>query len=306
MRTPLPLPSRASATGVAALLAGAILLGAGPPATWVVPAAVDLGAAADFAVLAGGGVTDTGPSVIWGDVGTHPLPAIPDLLDREATGKVDRAGARSRQAQQDLAIALAVSATLRADGTVSMAERRAVPPGVYAVADGTLGAAGLTLDGQGATSAVWIFLVPEDLATAPGSTITLVNGAQACNVFWLVGGSATLASGSAFAGSVLATTSVTAGRSVTIEGRLLARTAAVVLGGVTISVPVCAMSAATAAPKPDTGVQAVASTSRAAVAESPSALPPYLPAVTLALLVAAVVLAEPRDLRRRRPVRRRW
>jgi Ice-binding-like len=290
-------------------LAGAILLGAGPPTvSKTTPAAVDLGAAAYFAVLAGGGVTDTGPSVILGDVGTHPLPAIPDLLDKEASGSVDRAGAKSQQAQRDLASALASVAQLPRDNTVSLVDDQTLAPGVYAVTDAKQGiAASLTLDGQDAPDAVWIFVVAKDLVTAPGSTITLVNGAQACNVFWRVGGSATLASGSTFAGSILAMTSVTAGRGVTIAGRLLARTAAVSLGGVKITVPACSLNTARSAPQPTAaGALTVSSSSRDAVAASPSVLPSYLPIVMLVLLVAAVILGEPRHRYRRRPARREW
>lgn len=305
MRISVVTAPRRTVAGAAVLLAGVILLGAGPPTAWTTPAAVNLGAAAQFAVLAGGGVTDTGPSVISGDVGTHPLPAIPDLLDKEATGIVDRAGAKSQKAQRDLAIAFASAAALPADGTVSLADGRTLPPGVYDIADDHRGpAASLTLDGQGATNPVWIFVVPKDLVTAPGGTIALVGGAQACNVFWLVGGSATLASGSTFAGSVLATASVTVGRGVTVAGRLLAQTAAVSLGGDNISVPACVLNAATAAPQaaPADALVPASSTSDT-VAAPRTVLPAYLPIVMLVLLVAAAVLGEPRHRHRRRPPR---
>jgi hypothetical protein len=301
-----PFPRR-TGTAAALLLAGAILLGAGPPTAWVTPGPVDLGTAARFAVLAGGGVRDTGPSTISGDVGTHPLPAIPDILDAEATGTVDRAGAMSKQAQLDLAIALGTAAALPRDGTVSLAGGRTLPSGVYAVSDAEQGVvASLTLDGQGATRPVWIFVVANDLVTAPGSAIALVNGAQACNVFWLVGGSATIASGSTFAGSVMATASVTVGQGVTIAGRLLSRTAAVSLGGDRISVPVCTLNAAQAAPQPAATALALSSRTPDAAAASPTVLPAYLPAVMLALLVLAAVLGEPRHRHRRRADRRGW
>jgi hypothetical protein len=269
---------------------------------------VDLGAAAHFAILAGGGISDTGPSVISGDVGTHPLPAIPDLLDKEASGSVDRAGAKSRQAQLDLAGALALVDALPRDGTVSLAGDQTLAPGVYDVTDATQGsAASLTLDGQNAPSPVWIFVVATDLVTAPGSTIALINGAQACNVFWRVGGSATLASGSTFAGSILAMTSVTVGRGVTIAGRLLARTAAVALGGDSVTVPACSLDTARSAPQPTAvGALNVSFRNRNDVVAGPSTLPAYLPVVMLALLVAAVVLGEPRHRVRRRAARRQW
>ncbi|MCJ7712279.1 MAG: ice-binding family protein [Chloroflexi bacterium] len=282
-------------------LAGVILLGAGSPALWTTPAAVDLGAAAHFAVLAGSGISDTGPSVISGDVGTHPVAAISGRLDKEASGSVDRAGAKSQQAQRDLANAFASVAVLPRDGTVSLADVRSLPPGVYDVADTKQGfAANLTLDGQNAPNPVWIFVVAKNLVTAPGSTITLVNGAQACNVFWRVGGSATLGSESTFAGSILAMTSVSVGSHVTIAGRLLARTGAVSLSGDRITAPACTLSIANSAPQP-AAVAALPPTSRTtdAAAGSQPALPGYLPIVILVLLAAAILLGEPRQRHRR-------
>ena len=308
MRIPVATAPRRAIAGIALVVVGSILLGAGPPTAWATPAAVDLGAAADFAVLAGSGISDTGPSTISGDVGTHPLPAIPDLVEKEASGSVDRAGTKSRQAQQDLANAFASVAALPQNGIVSLADDRTLRPGVYAIADNKLGfASNLTLDGQNAPNPVWIFLVAKNLVTGPGSTIALVNGAQACNVFWHVGGSATLASGSTFAGSILAMASVSVGRSATITGRLLARTGAVALGGDGVKVPVCSSTlAARAAPQPTArAVLAQSFRTPDGVVPSPPALPSFLPIVMLVLLLAAAVLGQPRHRHRRR-VRRRW
>jgi hypothetical protein len=306
MRISVATPPRRATAWIATVLAGVILLGAGPPAPWTTPTAVDLGAATPFAVLAGGGITESGPSVISGDVGTHPLPAIPDRLDTETTGSVDRAGPTSQQAQQALASAFASVAALPPDGAVSLADGRTLPPGVYAVADAEQGpVANLTLDGQNAPNPMWVFVVAKNLVTAPGSTITLVNGAQACDVFWHVGGSATLASGSTFAGSILAMTSVTVGRSVTIAGRLLARTAAVSLDGDNIAVPTCALNTATSASRAVAAAPPLQSSAGAPGAGNPSVLPGYLPIVILVLLVSAVILGEPRH-RPRRAARRGW
>lgn len=307
MRISVATPRRRTTAGVLIVLAGAILLGAGPPAPRMSPAAVDLGAAAPFAVLAGGGITDTGPSTISGDVGSHPLPTIPDLLDKEASGSVYRAGAKPGQAQRDLANAFASVAALPRDDTFSFADDRTLPPGVYAVADATLGLAGsLTLDGQGAPDSVWIFVVANDLVIASGSTITLINGAQACNVFWRVGGSATLAPGSTFAGSIIAMTSVTVGRGVAIEGRLLARTAAVSLGGNRIVVPVCVLDAANSAPQPAVVAALPQSSRTSGAAGGLSEASSFLPIVVIALLVAAAILGEPRHRKRRRAPRSGW
>jgi len=304
MRISLAAAPRRAVAGVGAVLAATILLGAGPQTARVTPATLDLGAAARFAILAGGGISDTGPSVIAGDVGTHPLPAIPDLIDKETTGTVDRAGSKSQLAQHDLATALATVAALTPDGTVGLAADRTLTPGVYAVASDKGGfPSSLTLDGRNASQPVWIFIVAQDLVTMPGSTVTLINGADPCNVFWSVGGSAKLASGSAFAGSVLATTSVSVGHDVTIVGRLLARTAAVSLGGDTITVPVCSTArVAVAAVQPSAaGAFLPSSTPPAASTRAPSTIPGYLPVLMLVMAVAAAVLGQPRRRHRHRP-----
>ncbi|HEY5629088.1 MAG TPA: ice-binding family protein [Candidatus Limnocylindrales bacterium] len=299
---------RRTATGVAITLAGVILLGAGPPTVSTgTLRAVDLGEAASFAVLAGGGVRDTGPSAITGDVGTHPLPTIPDLLDAETSGIVDRAGTKSRLAQMDVANALATLAQLPPGRPVSLVDDRTLAAGVYAVTESQPTIAGtLTLDGQDTPDAVWVFVVASDLQTAPGSAITLVNGARACNVFWRVGGSASLGAGSTFAGSVIAATSVTAGANVTVDGRLIAMTAAVTLGGDRIRVPTCATRAASPAPQATSaGVVTVSSRRVAPSSATRIALPPYLPLVMLVMVLAAAILAEPRH-EHRHPSRARW
>jgi len=112
-----------------------------------------------------------------------------------------------------------------------------LPPGVYNTASGTLGITGtLTLDAQGNPNAVFIFKAASTLITATNSSIVLINGAQANNVFWQVGSSATLGTGTAFRGTILALASITVTTGVTIEGRALTQTAAVTLDTNTISI----------------------------------------------------------------------
>jgi hypothetical protein len=112
-------------------------------------------------------------------------------------------------------------------------------PGVYR-SESSLGLTGtLTLDGQGDPNAVFIFQAPDStLTTASNSRVNLINGAQACNVFWQVGSSATLGGstgGSFFAGNILALTSITINGGVTVDGRALARNGAVTLNNDTIT-----------------------------------------------------------------------
>ena len=111
-------------------------------------------------------------------------------------------------------------------------------PGVYDSPAGTFGITGtLTLDAQGDPNAVFIFKAASTLITASASRVNLVNGAQASNVFWQVGSSATLGTYSVLRGNVLALASITVTTGVTVDGRTLARTAAVTLDTDTITTP---------------------------------------------------------------------
>ena len=95
----------------------------------------------------------------------------------------------------------------------------------------------LTLDGQGDPNAVFVFQVGSALTTAVSSRVNLIGGAQAGNVFWQIGSSATLGTSSTFAGSILALTSISVNSGVTLNGRALARNGAVTLIGDTIQRP---------------------------------------------------------------------
>jgi hypothetical protein len=202
---------------------------------------VGLGTATSFTVLAGSAVTNTGPSIISGDLGVGPGTAIigfpPGLV---IDGTQHAADAVAQQAQSDLTTgyndaagrvpATAVSSDLGDQTLVS---------GVYRAAS-ALGLTGtVTLDGQGDPNAVFIFQVGSTLITASNSTVALINGAQACNVFWQVGSSATLGTNTTFVGSILALTSATVQTGTTVTGRVLARNGQVSLDTNTITRPTC-------------------------------------------------------------------
>jgi hypothetical protein len=97
----------------------------------------------------------------------------------------------------------------------------------------------LTLDAQGDPNAVFVFQAASTLMVASSSSVNLINGADPCNVYWQVGSSATLGTGSTFLGTILALTSITANTGATIEGRLLARNGEVTLDTNVITVPEC-------------------------------------------------------------------
>ncbi|MGW7423423.1 ice-binding family protein [Streptomyces sp. NPDC054813] len=203
---------------------------------------VDLGRADSFAVLAGSATTNTGPSVITGDVGVSPGTSITGYgPPAVVNGTQHSADTVAQDAQTDLITAYDDAAGQPSDGALPPdAGGLTLDPGVY-TASTTLGLTGtLTLNAHGDPNAVWVFQIGSGLTTASGSSVSLINGASPCNVFWKVGSSATLGTSTAFVGNILAMTSITATTSATIEGRALARNGAVTLDTNTITRPDCA------------------------------------------------------------------
>ncbi len=202
---------------------------------------VGLGTASSFAVLAGQGVTNTGPTVINGDLGTHPNPSVTGFPPGTVNGTVHAADPVALQAQNDLTTAYNDAAG-RAPGPPIGTELggTTVTPGVYNSASTTFEITGtLTLDAQGDPNGVFIFQMGSSLVTATGSNVSLVGGAQSCNVFWQVGSSATLETGSTFRGNILALTSIQVKTGATVDGRVLARNASVTLDTDTITRATC-------------------------------------------------------------------
>ncbi|MFF5109108.1 ice-binding family protein [Streptosporangium sp. NPDC000509] len=203
-------------------------------------APVSLGTATNFAILAGRTVTNTGSGVVTGELGVSPGSVTTGFPPGVMAGAVYTADPVAAQAQTDLATAYRNVVGLR--GTASLPAQlggTTVKPGVYNSVSGAFQLTGeVTLDGQGNPNALFVLRAP-GLITAPASTVTLVNGAQACNVFWQVGGSATLGAGSVFAGNILALTSITAADGTTVNGRLLAREGSVSVDDTTVTRSAC-------------------------------------------------------------------
>jgi hypothetical protein len=238
-----------SILAVLALAFGVVVVGrAGARAA---EAPVDLGTAASFAVLAGSTVTNIGPSVVGGDLGVSPGTAITGFPPGIVNGTIHATDAVAAQAQADLTIAYN-SAAGRACNVVLTDQDLGgltLTSGVYCFSTSAQLTGTLTLDAQGDPNAVFIFQVGSTLITASGSNVALINGAQACNVFWQVGSSATLGTDSHFVGTILALTSITANTGADVDGRLLARNGAVTLDDNTVTVPtVCDTTTTTAGP----------------------------------------------------------
>lgn len=205
-------------------------------------APVGMGTAGNFAVLAGSAVTNTGPSVISGSLGLSPGSAVsgfpPGIV---IAGTTEVADGVALQAKNDLVTAYNDAAGRSSTATVSGdLAGRTLTSGVY-TASSSLGLSGqLTLDGQGNPDAVFIFQAGSSLIVGSGADVILIGGAQACNVYWQVGSSATIGTSAAFVGNILALTSVTMTTGATLQGSALARNGAVTLDTNTITKAVCA------------------------------------------------------------------
>ncbi|MDP4010105.1 MAG: ice-binding family protein [Candidatus Shapirobacteria bacterium] len=222
---------------------------------------VDLLTADGFAVLGGSAISDTPTSTINGNVGLNPNggASITGLTCNEVTGTIyDNNGAYTgnpsgvacritdagllTQAKNDLTTAVndangrSVTSTIATElGGATLTD------GVYNSAAGTFGITGtLTLDGQGNADSVFIFKAASTLITASSSKVVLINSAQACNIYWVVGSSATFGTSSTLRGNVMASESITDDGSSTIYGRLLASTAAITLNKTTVTKQTCA------------------------------------------------------------------
>lgn len=231
---------------VVALAAGtALALTAGQSVSASIVPTVPMATAADYSVLGATTVTNTNPSVIGQSVGLSPGTSItgfpPGIVLAPAT--IQAANAVTLQAQSDLTIAYDDAAGRDVEFTHPNPDLvgQTLLPGVHAAsAMAPLALSGqLVLDGQNNPNAVFIFRTDSTLITSTGSTIALINGASECNVFWQVGSSATLGSGSFFVGTILALTSVTVESSVVVHGRALARNGAVTLDNNVFTQPDC-------------------------------------------------------------------
>jgi hypothetical protein len=217
-------------------------------------APVGLGTAGSYAVLAGSAVTNTGGTVLNGDLGVSPGTAITGFPPGLVNGATHAADAAAAQAQSDLTTAYNDAAgrtpVVTESGDLG---GLTLTPGVYKSAS-SIGLTGtLTLNAQGDAGAVFIFQLGSTLTTASASDIQLINGAQACNVFWQVGSSATLGTGSVFTGSILALTSISMNDGVTMSGSALARNGAVTLIDDTITPSACAAGTTTTTSTSTTG-----------------------------------------------------
>jgi hypothetical protein len=199
-----------------------------------------IGSSANFAVLAGSTVTNTGPTTITGDLGVFPGSSITGLGSITITGTVNQTNAVAQQAQSDLTTAftnlqnlgLGSSAINVPGGVLS----GTYTPGIYFAPAASLTGTIFLNDG-GVGGKTFIFYSPSTLITASGSVVNVSGLSPTDSVYWVVGSSATLGTTTSFEGNILALTSITLNTGATIGcGRALAENGAVTMDTNTISI----------------------------------------------------------------------
>ncbi len=207
---------------------------AGPPGLL----AVDLTCAAGFSVLAGATITSTGLSVINGDVAMSPGSSLIGFPPGIINGVVHINDPTADAAKGCLTAAFNDAAGRPPGAAVSgNIGGLTLTPGVYtAGSDLAISSGDLTLDAQGDGNGVFIFQIPTSFTMTAGRQVFLVGGAQAKNVFWQVGSSATLGTTSIMMGIIMADQAITLQTGAVLNGAALARIAAVSLDAATINV----------------------------------------------------------------------
>ena len=271
--------------GVTILASGALLISGLASASAAAIPVLNMGSSASFGVLANSEITSATASSISGSEGSN----IGIGSGTAATGVISYTGSQVLAGTSLTALVAAASALADSrGGTTTGAELggQTLAPGAYT--NGTFEITGnLTLNAAGVPSAVFILRSTSTLVTAVASTVTLAGGAQACNVFWQIGSSATLGASSTMVGHVIAQSSISTGAGSVVNGQLIAVTAAVTLGGTTIANNSCAavtpVVPTTPAPVVTTPVTPVVPATPAVVPATPAVVPAILHVVKVVI-----------------------
>lgn len=202
------------------------------------PTAPSLGLARTYAVLGSSAVTNTGGTAIRGDLGVvSPGISPTGFPPGRIKGRIHAGDAASAQAQAKVTSAYDFLAAKTCDTSLTGQDLggRTLTRGVYCFTSSAQLTGRLTLTGN--ASSVFIFKIASALNTASASSVVMAGGSLARNVYWQVGSSATLGSGTAFKGNILALTSISLGTGASLSGRALARNGAVTMEGNAISIP---------------------------------------------------------------------
>lgn len=210
-----------------------------------------MGAAASFAVLGNTTITNTGSTIISGDLGVTGGTSItgfpPGIV--VLPGMIHDADAVAMQAQNDATAAYVILAAEPSTSDLSGLDLGGMilTSGVYTFTSSAQLTGTLTLDAENNPNAVFVFQIGTTLTTASTSSVVVINAPpNFCNKYWQVGSSATLGTDTTFVGNILAYTSITLNTGATLYGRALVQNGAVTLDSNTVTVPVCATLTTTA------------------------------------------------------------
>ncbi len=221
-------PTYRSRVGRAGIALAVSLAFAAIPAAAQAQSQIDLGTAIPFVVLAGSTVTNTGPSVLNGDLGVAPGTSLVGFgLPAVVNGATHNNDGVAQNAKSDLTTAYNVAAGQPVSPgnvlTGTNLGNRTLNAGAYRYASSAQLTGALTLDAEGDPNAQFVFQIGSTLTTAGASSVVLINGASPCNVWWQVGSSATIDTTTAFQGNLMALTDITLNNGATVIGRMLAR-----------------------------------------------------------------------------------
>ncbi len=190
-----------------------------------------MGVSSAYEMVAYSTITNTGNSVVTGNVGISPGTALTGFPPGTISGSTNLNNASAVQAQSDVLAAYNYCAAQPSTANLSGQDLggMSLAPGVYTFNSSAQLTGTLVLNGGGNANAQWIFQIGSTLTTATNAVVSMINGASEGNVCWQVGSSATIGTGTTMAGNILALASITMVHGSNSAGKLLARTGAVTL-----------------------------------------------------------------------------
>lgn len=199
---------------------------------------VPMAGASNFAILSGSSVTNTGATIITGDLGLSPGSSIGGFPPGILNGTQHINDVIANQAKLDLTAAYNNAAGRTSTDIVTLSGNLGgltLTPGLYkSTSSLAISSGDLTFDARGDANAVFIIQIASTLTTTSGRKVILSGGAQASNIFWQVGSSATFGTTSVMKGTILAMQSITFNTGAKLDGRALARNGGVTMQGNTI------------------------------------------------------------------------
>jgi len=211
------------------------------PIQTTVQASVPLAGVSNFTVIAGAAVTNTGGTVVNGDMGLSPGTSIGGFPPGILNGTLHINTGIANQAKLDLTTAFNDAAARTTTDMVTLSGNiggLTLTPGLYkSTSSLAISSGDVTFDALGNANAVFIIQIASTFTTTPGRKVILAGGAQARNIYWQVASSASFGTTTVMKGTIMALESITFDTGATLEGRALARTGSVTMDANTMVLP---------------------------------------------------------------------